>query len=1193
LAFTRRYSSHFADKDVGLGFGWTHSLGWRLERGCGGRLRVWADSGTWVEFPSLERRDEVIGPYGWQLRRTSDGFVLDCCDGVFRRFGSISKGEEAALLTLISDWCGNRIALNHENGRLSSVIDSVGRHVLFPAHESGRIAALEVLDGDGHVVTFQRYDYDDAGNLIAAADADGHVGSYDYDHRHKLVRQTDRAGLSFHFRYDRHGRCVEAWGDYGDRADPALSPDVTQTLTDGGPARGIYPVRLSYHPDGYSKADTSCGSRDYFGNSLGMVDKMVDDGNVTSCEYDSRGQLLAESDGLERTHRFERDDRGRLLSVTDPEGRALAYERNERGAIRAIVNAAGARIELDRDERQLITTHRDPTGGLRSFEYDERGEIVVVHDEMGRVTRFTRDAHGNVARADEPGGAVRLWSYDWWGRCTKEVDPLGRETHYQYSLRGDLQRVTHPDGRVVGFSYDGEGHLVEERDPGGQLTRYEWGGFHVLCAGIDETGRTERHGYDREGNLVSVTSDGGSQHQLEYDGAGRLNGERFVDGRHVRYGYDAADQLVRVTSESGAATELEYGNGGDLICRRYDDGSADIFDYDVNGFLERAENSDATCNFERDARGRIVRETLIVDGETYHVDVRYDAAGDRVRRATSLRHSIDYRRADTGLVGQTILDESVVVGHERDRLGRETRRRLPAGGCIDSSFDVAGRLVRRTSSTVAGDVAPVDPGEPDWIGALPDDTTSAQRFVYDERDLIVEIEDSLRGVTRYERDAAARLLKVASNGGTEAFQYGDLDAISEATDGAPDRTYGRGGRLLRHGHTEYVWNDDGFLIEKREPAEGSRSWVYSWNGAGLLSTVSTPNGGRISFGYDAFARRVSKRVAEVDPLNGHLTLKSVTHFVWDRHVPVHEVTRYTDRRKPDRVRTYAFTEGGFLPIAEGIEELADDGRSRGRNWRFHLVDPNGTVQRVLDGTGNVVVDIEASAHGARRSVDGSDRSTPLGFVGQYYDMETGLCYNRRRYYDPRLGLFISADPSGIEGELNPYLRGIDPTRDADVTGRMTEFQRMMAEKYMRERQANAVKTVSPGDYTGEKTPAQLRAAAKARALEPGHRGRFRRARRDARRRGFKPNTKKCHELADGMKNTNPQMNGKRVDFENADDFNPNLKRADGKGGWGHHSVYMEPPDPKVYDPDQQMVWNSKEEFVAGMFENEKVTYKEH
>ncbi|HHW3548081.1 TPA: RHS repeat-associated core domain-containing protein, partial [Escherichia coli] len=40
--------------------------------------------------------------------------------------------------------------------------------------------------------------------------------------------------------------------------------------------------------------------------------------------------------------------------------------------------------------------------------------------------------------------------------------------------------------------------------------------------------------------------------------------------------------------------------------------------------------------------------------------------------------------------------------------------------------------------------------------------------------------------------------------------------------------------------------------------------------------------------------------------------------------------------------------------------------------------------------------------------------------GQQYDEESGLYYNRNRYYDPLQGRYITQDPIGLRGEWNLY-----------------------------------------------------------------------------------------------------------------------------------------------------------------------------
>ncbi|EHJ9916444.1 TPA: RHS repeat protein, partial [Salmonella enterica subsp. enterica serovar Liverpool] len=54
--------------------------------------------------------------------------------------------------------------------------------------------------------------------------------------------------------------------------------------------------------------------------------------------------------------------------------------------------------------------------------------------------------------------------------------------------------------------------------------------------------------------------------------------------------------------------------------------------------------------------------------------------------------------------------------------------------------------------------------------------------------------------------------------------------------------------------------------------------------------------------------------------------------------------------------------------------------------------------------------------------------------GQQYDEETGLYYNRHRYYDPLQGRYITQDPIGLRGGINKYQYPLNPIQQVDPFG---------------------------------------------------------------------------------------------------------------------------------------------------------------
>jgi RHS repeat-associated protein len=64
--------------------------------------------------------------------------------------------------------------------------------------------------------------------------------------------------------------------------------------------------------------------------------------------------------------------------------------------------------------------------------------------------------------------------------------------------------------------------------------------------------------------------------------------------------------------------------------------------------------------------------------------------------------------------------------------------------------------------------------------------------------------------------------------------------------------------------------------------------------------------------------------------------------------------------------------------------------------------------------------------------------------GQYHDEETGLYYNRYRYYDPGPGQFASQDPIGLLGGVNHYQYAPNSASWIDPLGLNPRYQEFLS-----------------------------------------------------------------------------------------------------------------------------------------------------
>lgn len=1019
LRFERNYDSAWSGRASPVGFGWSHSLDQAVWVEPG-QVVIRAEDGRELEIalPRDGAREEVFDPlHRVTVRRLAEGrWSVRMADGLERVFAPVPGGEVARLVE-IREPAGSSIRLEYDGrGRLEWALDSGGRRVRFVHDDGGRLVQVLLPHPEhegltGHV----RYEYDEAGDLVRVVDALGHAAGFAYEN-HRMVRETLRGGLSFYFEYDGWGpeaRCVHTWGD-----------------------GGIYDHRLVYDAARATTVVTnSCGETAvYRAGDRGVVREVVDPrGGVSRYEHDAWLRRTAEIDPLGQVTRLAYDARGNCTRIVGPDGVAIAVTYNAEDLPVAAVDAVGGRWCWAYDEAQRLIAYTDPLGQTTRYHYHGRLPAGIV-DPAGRELRLEHDSAGNLVAVALPGGGRCARRYDRRGRVREVVEVGGDVVRVEYDLLDRVVAVHAADGATREHAYDAAGDLVRVRAGGREVTM-TYTGLRRL-ASRSEGGTTVGFAYDTEGRLRAVTHELGAVYRFELDAAGDLKAEYGFDGLRRLYTRDAAGRIVEAHRPGGLRTRYDYDAAGEIVAVSHSDGSGDRFVYRADGELIEARHvepgaEEVVVTIERDLLGRVVRERQ----GGHWVASRYGRDGLRAEVWSSLGGRQAIARDPAGDV-RRIEADGWSAEFMRDARGLEVERRLPGGVRSVWQRDALGRPVvhrveRAARPRLDGSVAP----------GLPSRVLRGVGLAWDVDSQLRRIEDAGRGAIELGHDARGFLVSSIRAGGQELLRLPDaLGNLFRRADRG-DRRYGPAGQLLAADGVAYAYDGEGNLVRKTL-ADGA-VWTYQWSASGTLVAVVRPDGEVVRFAYDALGRRVLKR------FRGR-----TTRWLWDGDVPLHEWTCGGEETEPEpapapeeggagaeerarraanptngppcEVLTWLFEPDSFAPLAR----LS----SRERRWASVVCDHLGTPVALVDADGEVVWSAELDVFGQVERFTGERGRCPFRFPGQYEDEETGLHYNRFRYYDPAAGQYVAQDPLGLLAGTRMYGYVRDPSRSTDVLG---------------------------------------------------------------------------------------------------------------------------------------------------------------
>ncbi|CTW71383.1 YD repeat-containing protein [Escherichia coli] len=930
-----------------------------------------------------------------------------------------------------------------------------------------------------------RYGWTPRGELAVVYDRSGkQVRSFTYDdkYRGRMVAHRHTSRPEIRYRYDSDGRVTEQLNPAGlsytyqyekDRITITDSLNRREVLHTQGEA-GLKRVVKKEHADGSVtqsqfdavgrlKAQTDAAGRTTEYSPDVVTGLTTPDGRASAFYYNHHNQLTSATgpDGLEI--RREYDELGRLIQETAPDGDITRYR-------------------YDNPHSDLPCATEDATGSRKTMTWSRYAQLLSFTDCSGYVTRYDHDRFGQMTAVHREEGLSQYHAYDSRGQLIAVKDTQGHETRYEYNIAGDLTAVIAPDGSRNGTQYDAWGKAV--RTTQGGLTRsmeYDAAGrvirltsengshttfrYDVLDRLIQETGfdgRTQRYHHDLTGKLIRSEDEGLVTH-WHYDEADRLT-HRTVKGETAeRWRYD----------ERGWLTDISHISEGHRVTVHYG--------YDEKGRLTG----------ERQTVHHPQTEALLWQHETRHA---YNAQGLANRCIPDSLPAVEWLTYGSGWLSGMKLGDTPLVEYTRDRLHRETLRSFgryelttaytPAGQLQsqhlnslqydrDYTWNDNGELIRISSPrqtrsysySTTGRLTSVHTTAANLDIRIPYATDPAGNRLPDP-ELHPDSTLSMWPDNRIARDAHY------------LYRYDRHGRLTEKTDLIPEgvirtddeRThqyhYDSQHRLVHYTRTQYaeplvesrylydplgrrvakrVWRRErdltGWMSLSRKPEV---TW-YGWDGDRLttiqndrtrIQTIYQPGSFtpliRVETATGELAKTQRRSLADTLQQSGGEDGGSVVF----PPVLVQMLDRLESEILADRVseESRRWLASCGLTV-EQMQNQMDPVYTPARKIHLYHCDHRGLPLALISKEGATEWCAEYDEWGNLLNEENPHQLQQLiRLPGQQYDEESGLYYNRHRYYDPLQGRYITQDPIGLKGGWNLYGYQLNPISDIDPLG---------------------------------------------------------------------------------------------------------------------------------------------------------------
>lgn len=561
---------------------------------------------TRYEYDSLNR---LTAEYDSQKNRTQyfyDAFgrttsVVNA-QGAVTSYSYDAKGRTIAVI----DALGNVQSCTYDAfDRVTAQTDALGNTTKTEYDIRGNVT--KQIDALGNV-TLNKYDINS--NLVSTKDSKGAVYTYMYDAMGRTVAETDPEGASVYYEYDLNGNLtkhVSANSGFSTYSYDANGNVICSTDAYGNETKISYdsmnrPVQIDIHRED-------------------LINK-IDTHELTSYSYDTRGNVLTETNALGNTKKYSYDGNSNVIKLVDEKGKSTTYKYDVGNKLTDIQYSDGSKVSYAYNRLGILSQIKDKTG-VTNIKTDELGRVTSVSMPGANEVKYAYDSVGNLSQISYPDQSSVTYKYDAANRLKSAIDSqTGDEYRLSYDANGNVTSVEYGNGELQKYKYDklGRTSLVEEYASDGASLRFsteytydkEGNRTQIISRAIDKSGKEsvkeEYYTYDKLNRLTSA-SDGQSKISYIYDSIGNLVLEKS-DSETISYSYNNLNQLISKKSSEGS-TKYKYDKNGNRISESSNAGITS-YSYDAAGRLVQADTAEGTTvTYQYNGLGmRVASETI-------------------------------------------------------------------------------------------------------------------------------------------------------------------------------------------------------------------------------------------------------------------------------------------------------------------------------------------------------------------------------------------------------------------------------------------------------------------------------------------------------------------------------------------------------------------------------------------------------